>query len=227
MSELSEPAAIEDLYAYWGETPPASRPLMQGDVFSGVVLPGLGEEPQLAQLVMHPCQMRQGPNLRPRISLVPLKASPQRIVSADWRKSIRIMPLPELHGPGTASYKADLCEPSPVPSAALDPAMRLASLSDDGVLLLQQRLVMGATRVHLSLDRFHEQMAPTFTEMELQEEWAEAALASGSALEDAIKEFHAWLDEGAPTRRASLATVREHSRIRREARSAITARYRP
>jgi hypothetical protein len=227
MSDLSEPSATEDLYAYWGETPPASRPIMQGDVFSDLMLPGLGDEPLTAQVVMHPCQMRRGAQLRERISMVPVVEAPHKVSSKTWKRTIRFMPLPELRGAGSADYHADLSDPTPVLSGSLHLDKRVAALSDDGVLLLQQRLVMGSTRVFIELDRFHKQMAPTFVEMELQENWVEALLGDGAeSPEQVIKDFHSWLDQGETSRRDRLVNPREHSRLRREVHEALKERRR-
>ncbi|MGW6875205.1 hypothetical protein ACWGHA_23065 [Streptomyces xanthophaeus] len=156
--------------------------------------------------------------------------SSYQMQSSDWRRRVRIMPLPELDGPGTANKMADLCEFSPASAIELLPNKRIASLSEDGLLILQQRLVFTQTRVLLSLDRLHEQMAPTFVELELQEEWVEEALSvSTDALEVALKaaeaDYQAWLDEGNQARRESLKNPREHSRLRREARSELLKRY--
>lgn len=233
MRELSAPDSVDRLYASWGEAPSQARPLMQGDVFSGVTLPGLSPEPQTAQIVMHPCNMRMGITLRPRITMIPVNQYSMQ--PSDWRRRFRIMPLPELLGPGEPNFMADMTDFVSVASGDLQPEMRVASLSNEGVLLLQQRLVFTQTRLLLDLDRFHEQMAPTFTELELQEEWAEEALAATSqdatevagVVDAAAKQYQDWLDEDDQARRRALQQVREHSRIRREARQHYLALYEP
>lgn len=205
---------------------------MQGDVFDQVILPGLGDQPQAAQIVMHACNMRAGAKLRPRLTVVPVKR--HGFTPADWRKSVRIMPLPELNGPDSDSYKADFLEFSSVASADLPLTSRVAALSNEGVLILQQRLVYTATRLLIQLEKFHEQMAPTFTELELQEDWVEEALdATGdlNAIESdqlatsAAGDFQNWLDEDDKARRKSLNDTIQHSRLRRDARAACEARY--
>jgi hypothetical protein len=119
-----------------------------------------------------------------------------------------------------------------VSSANLDAQNRVASLSDEGVLILQQRMVFTQTRLLLSLDRFHSQMAPTFVELELQEEWAEEALVSAApesnesaVIDEAVKQYQSWLDEDRAGRRDALQNPREHSRIRREARQHYMSLY--
>ena len=62
-----------DLAAIWrarADEVERSRPLIQGDVFDGVVLPGLEDEPGLTMIVDHPCSMRRGALLRERIQMV-------------------------------------------------------------------------------------------------------------------------------------------------------------
>jgi hypothetical protein len=230
MGNLSTPGSTELLYASWGEKPSIARPLMQGDVFSDVILPGLGNDLKIAQIVMHPCNMRRGASLVERITMIPVV--PHRVQSSDWTKRYRIMPLPQLEGADAGDFIGNMTDFSSVPSASLDPAKRIAALSDEGVLILQQRLVFTQTRLLLSLDRFHEQMAPTFTELELQEEWAEEALSytgSGSVptgvVDAAAKQYQAWLDESDRARRNALMNAREHSRLRREAREYYSSLY--
>ncbi|MEU5064517.1 hypothetical protein AB0G95_10880 [Streptomyces virginiae] len=229
MEELDSPSSTESLYTSWGERPSQARPLMQGDVFSGVVLPGLGDEPQDAQIVMHPCNMRQGPKLFTHITMAPVQ--PYQFQTSDWRRRFRIMPLPALGGPESANMMSDLRLRTPVPSKLISPAARVAALSNDGVMLLQQRMAFTETRIALSLRKIHEQMAPTFLELELQEEWVEEALAnsaearSEAVMDEAATAFQDWLDHDNKERRSALENAWEHSRIRREARAEFLRRY--
>lgn len=59
----------EHLYDERGDVA-RSRPIFQGDIFEGIVLPGFGDDPRLVQIVAHPCSMREGTNL--------VRASPLR-----------------------------------------------------------------------------------------------------------------------------------------------------
>ncbi|MDX3548824.1 hypothetical protein PV729_25735 [Streptomyces europaeiscabiei] len=152
--------------------------------------------------------------------------------SSDWTKRFRIMPLPELHGVGAANYMGDLTEFNTASSADLNVQNRVMALSDEGVLILQQRMVFTQTRLLLGLDQFHAQMAPTFVELELQEDWVEEALASATedsdastVIDEAVKQYQSWLDEESSARRDALKSVREHSRIRREARQQLASLY--
>lgn len=58
-----------------------ARPLLQGDVFDGVVLPGFGDDPQKVQIVAHPCAMRTGASLTPRITVAPVE--PYQLVNGN------------------------------------------------------------------------------------------------------------------------------------------------
>ena len=231
MEELSAPRANEQLYNSWGEQPSIARPLMQGDVFENIVLPGLGDRPQLAMITMHPCNMRQGAKLRRLITVVAVQ--PHNVRQSDWQGRFRIMPLPELHGEGTAGHLGNFLEVASVPSAALAPTKRVSALSNEGVLILQQRLVFTETRLNVKLEEIHLQLAPTFVELELQEDWAEEALAAAegsdvapeAAVTASADDFQSWLDENDKARREALKSTWEHSRLRREAREACQERY--
>ena len=96
---LERPDAAEHLYlAASPEEVPIARPLMTGDVFTDIVVPGL-DNAGLAVVLTHPCSMRvDGVNLAPRLLMarvvpsnpIPLKA---------WRSGhFKVMPLPELLG---------------------------------------------------------------------------------------------------------------------------------
>ncbi|MEV4040865.1 hypothetical protein [Streptomyces umbrinus] len=144
------------------------------------------------------------------------------------------MPLPELRGPDSDSYKADFLEFTSVASIDLPLTSRVAALSNEGVLILQQRLVYTTTRLLVRLEKFHEQMAPIFTELELQEDWVEEALEAAGDLNatesndvatSAASDFQNWLDEDDRIRRNSLSDAIQHSRLRRDARAACEARY--
>ncbi|MFE6198234.1 hypothetical protein [Streptomyces sp. NPDC057838] len=233
---LSEPGSPEDLYSDWGEAPPYTRPVMQGDVFERIVVPGMGNKQRRVQVVMHPCSMRRGPQLRERVTVVPLKSNYPTIDSKVWKTHGKVMPLPDLLGVDSGYWASDLCEPVSLPAAELSKEKRVAALSDEGVLLLQQRLIFFQTRFLVDVDALYEAAAPNFVERDLEEEWVtaalEASLEGGSEIEDlrssAIGDFHAWLDEAdgdQASRRERLKAERERAAIRREALREIAARY--
>jgi len=72
-----------------------ARPLLQGDIFTDIVLPGFGEEPARVQIVAHPCAMRTGATLTPRITVAPVEPY-QRVTGNGWNGHPRVMPLADL-----------------------------------------------------------------------------------------------------------------------------------
>ncbi|MGW6505108.1 hypothetical protein [Nonomuraea angiospora] len=225
---------MEDLYREWGERPPVTRPMMQGDVFAGVTLPGFEPDPEYVQVVMHPCNMRRGAGeLRDRIVVVPVVSAPQKINEKVWGRFGKIFPLPQLEGEGSADWAGDLMEPVAASSSALKLEQRVAALSDDGIYLLQQRMIFFSTRLLATLDDLGEVNAGVLTEMELQEDWCEAGVGNvpqdqlSTALDACIRDFQSWMNEGDPKRRVHLDNRREHSALRKEARREIRKRYGP
>lgn len=122
-----------------------------------------------------------------------------------------------------------------VAAQAVDLSQRVATLSEEGLLLLQQRYVHCLTRVVISLPRFERQSAAVLAEAELLEEWnealASARVADGSTLVDAVDaeavDFDGFMgspEQGGKTRRHLLGTAGGRPRIRREVRAEIDRR---
>lgn len=207
---------------------------MQGDVFENIIVPGMRSKPRKVQVTMHPCSMRQGPTLRERVTIVPLKSSYPTIDSTVWRNHSKIMPLPHLLGEESGYWASDLCEPASLPSIELLLSKRVAALSDDGVLLLQQRLVFFQTRYLPDLEVLYEAAAPNFEERTLEEEWVSAALRDqkepdSEEISKSVQAFHVWLDatEGAElSRRDRLKDRRDRASIRRELLREVASRFR-
>lgn len=57
--DLDKPETDDDLYLARGEEVPPARPLMTGDVFAGITIPGVSDEPAAGMAVTHPCSMRE------------------------------------------------------------------------------------------------------------------------------------------------------------------------
>lgn len=224
--DLDSPGDNDRLYGERGNVP-ISLPLMQGDVFRGVYISTLSDGPIDVQIVMHPCSMRAGAKLRERITVAPV-VDYQSINDRVWCRHVRVMPLPELDGPGR-NFAAKFLELTSVPSSSLRLDQRIAALSTSGVLLLQQRLVYFMTRLKVGLETLHEQVAPVLTELELQADWAEEALNANRGCDDekivadAAIEFGSWLDEG--DRRQRLQRSTEWAAIRRDARKEAARRF--
>ncbi len=83
----------------------------------------------------------------------------------------KIMPLPALEGKNhRAGQLTDTGVVSPVQLAM---ATRVATLSPQGILLLQQRIVWTVAHAVVRLDTLAEHTAPALTELELLEAWNE------------------------------------------------------
>lgn len=207
----------EALYDERGDTSRA-RPLIQGDVFENVVLPGFGNEPQVVQIITHPCAMRTGPDLTPRITVAPV--APHRFIAGnDWNGSLRVMPLAELvHGSHFATRFVDV---TAAPVELLTRERRIATLTHKGIYILQQRLIKHYTRVEMPLELLRRQSVAVLTEAELQWHWVEEVLTDAEfednkAIDAEAKFFDDWLGEGTPSRRTLLRDEINHAIVRKQ-----------
>lgn len=202
-----------------------SRPILQGDVFADVVLPGFGDEPRLAQVVTHPCAMRRGPRLHPRITVAPVEA--HALVGPNgWSGSLRVMPLANLvDGEHFATKFVDI---TAAPSDLLGLDQRIASLSNHGIYVLQQRLVKHYTRLDVPIPVLRSESACVLEEAEQQRDWIETVLEEDDYTVENLdienKAYDAWLSDGEPSRRELLKTDHNHTDIRRAAHQAAVER---
>lgn len=215
----------ESLYDERGDVSRA-RPLLQGDVFDDVVLPGFGDDPFKVQIVAHPCSMRVGAELTPRITVAPVEAHRQ-ITGKGWQGNARLMPLAELVD--GAHFATSFVDVTACPADLLTRDRRIATLSNRGIYVLQQRLIMHYTRTEMGLEILRSQSAPVLTEAELLRDWLERVLTEEELADDATMdmetgEFEAWMREGAPCPQARLRTEIAHTDVRREAQRAAKAR---
>ena len=83
--ELECPASASDLYlAASPDEVEATRPFMTGDVFSGVLVPGL-ESSGLAVVLTHPCSMRvDGVELAKRLHMAPVAVFKEAELEEEW-----------------------------------------------------------------------------------------------------------------------------------------------
>jgi hypothetical protein len=195
------------------------RPLLQGDVFDGIVLPGFGDHSMKVQIVSHPCAMRRGPDLNPRITVAPVEPYAQVTGRRAWDGNLRVMPLPELAG--GEHFATQFVDVTAAPAELLTRARRIATLSHRGIYVLQQRLIKHYTRVDMSLELLRRESAAVLVEGELQWNWIEtvlpeARLTDESAIDAEAGVFDAWLSEGDPPRRDSLRSEIHHSDLRKE-----------
>lgn len=203
-----------------------ARPLLQGDVFDGVVLPGFGDKPRKVQIVAHPCSMRTGASLTPRISVAPVEPHRQ-ITGRGWDGNPRLMPLAELAEEG--HFATRFVDVTACPAELLTRDRRIATLSNQGIYVLQQRLIMHYTRTEMGLEVLRSQSAPVLTEAELLWDWLELVLADSEIEDDDLLDaeaevFESWMRDGEPPPQARLRTEIHHTDVRREAQRAAASR---
>lgn len=170
--ELDAPGEDGEIYEACGEEVDDLRPICQGDVFDGVSLPGFEQgDHSMVLLAQHPCSLRKGAALRPRVQAVPVRTY-RHVAPALWATGhLRVFPLPDLNG--SRHLAADLSEAGVVTSEQLEAAHRIFTLSQRGILLLQQRIVWTAAHTVIGLDVFEDYNAPALAEIELLEFWNE------------------------------------------------------
>ena len=189
VADLESPPTAAALYRYRLPDVPRSRPVMQGDVFDRIEIPGLDGGSGLAMVLTHACSMRQGPQLRPRL-LMGRVATREQGIQLPWKGHFGVFPLPELRpGSQDANHVLAFDELGTVETATLDIASRTACLDDFGIALLNQRHAHYFTRYAVETAVLHEQSANVLTEAELLESWVDAAIA------DDAGDWHARLIE--------------------------------
>jgi hypothetical protein len=218
----------ESLYDERGDVSRA-RPLLQGDVFDGIVLPGFGDQPMKVQIINHPCAMRTGANLAPRITVAPVEPYPRVTGQRGWDGNLRVMPLPELTD--EKHFATKLVDVTAAPAELLTRARRIATLSHQGIYVLQQRLIKHYTRVDMPLELLRRESASVLAEGELQWDWVEEVLteaeqADESAIEAEAKVFDVWMGEGDPSPRELLRNEIHHADVRRQAQRTARDRSR-
>lgn len=183
--ELGRPENVEALYDARGEEVDELRPVCQGDIYEGLQMPGF-EEDELVMLIAHPCSLRKGPALRPRLQASPVRLH-EKVPLEKWPSGHgRVLPLPELQA--GHHHAGVLTENSVVRSAALPGASRIARLSRDGILLLQQRIIYTLAHTVVGLDTLAQYNSLALDEIELLEGWNEELCGelSGAELQSAL-----------------------------------------
>jgi hypothetical protein len=227
-ADLDSLETTDLLYGERGDVP-LFLPLMQGDVFRDVEVPVLGNEPRTVQVVMHPCSMRNGAELNHVITVAPVEPRRVRVDNRFWRSSSRFMPLPELLQPDE-DHAARLPDLTAVPADSLPRTDRIATLSQDGIVLLQQRMVFSMTRFRVERPEIAAQLMPIFAELEMQAGWVERAVQvrgeeSMAVVIGAERDFQAWLDADNRVRRDRLQDLTHHASLRRDAANESRNRY--
>lgn len=203
-----------------------ARPLLQGDVFEGIVLPGFGEDPKMVQIVAHPCAMRTGAALTPRITVAPVEPHPS-VSGRGWKGNPRVMPLADLIG--GEHFATKFVDVTACPVELLTRERRIATLSHQGIYVLQQRLIKHYTRTEMALEVLRSESAPILTEAELLWDWLEQVLTEAETNDDEALDaeagfFEEWMREGDASPQKRLRTEIHHTDVRREAQRAAGER---
>lgn len=221
--DLDKPETDDDLYLARGEEVPRARPLMTGDVVTGLAIPGVSEEPAVGMAVTHPCSMRvDGVHLIPKVHVALVDPSEPLA----WKTCPRSrMPLPELRPAEFYVVRFDLV--GMVDSEALEAADRIACLAIRGVNILQQRLIWYFTRLVAPTGHLNELFTSVFEETDMQEEWVDRAVEADVAPDVAANDFHEWIrdDDGGKRRQDRLRDPQSRAPVRRALEAELRSRY--
>lgn len=203
------------IYLARGDEVSPHRPLFTGDVIADVAIPGVQERgPGL--IVAHPCAMRRGPKLADQILMAAVE-SHDPVSAEKWATGyFDRMPLPELRGDGADFEAGFLGRVGLAASADIEAVGRVASLSQIGVNMLQQRMVFHLTRLEVPTAHFWTAFAYTYEEADLLEEWIEWAPGQQETSPEA---FEAWIR--AEDRQQRLQDPQQRASIRTEMRAEL------
>ncbi len=221
VGELIAPEGDDELFDC-DEEALALKPVMTGDIFLGVRVPG---EPQPADVMIagHPCTIRRGAILAERVPCA-------RIVDHQWVPYHRWPNYDKSHFPlsGGAGVGEDRCvalwDWLGVPAIELLRSRRQTTLQDQGIYVFLQRLIHSFSRFAPPVSVLREASGHVLAEAELEYTWM-LELFDGepdsSEMQALIGEFDAFM--GAEDRR----TLLRHDRKRVSAQvSAEIARRR-
>ena len=221
-TDLECPDAAEDLYlAATRDEVETSRPVLTGDIFEDVVIPGT-DGTDLGIVLTHPCSMRtDGVTLAKRLLMARVSASGE-IPLKKWKTGhFKVMPLSQLMG---KHFSALFVEMGMVEPAILQATNRVACLTPFGINLLQQRFVWYLTRFLVPTHRLREMSEAVFEEVDLWSEWVAAATSAGDDLTAAKIAFHDWIrsrDDSETSRQDQLRDSQRRAGVRQEMRRRI------
>ncbi|WP_107955077.1 hypothetical protein [Mycobacterium tuberculosis] len=210
MPELETPDDPESIYLARLEDVGEHRPTFTGDIYR------LGDG-RMVMILQHPCALRHGVDLHPRLLVAPVRPDSLR---SNWaRAPFGTMPLPKLID--GQDHSADFINLELIDSPTLPTCERIAVLSQSGVNLVMQRWVYHSTRFAVPTHTYSDSTVGPFDEADLIEEWVTDRVDDGADPQAAEHECASWLDEriSGRTRRALLSDRQHASSIRREARS--------
>lgn len=235
-TQLAAPGSIEEIYLGRDGDLEPFRPILTGDVFRDITIPGVGIDHVFAAVVSHPCNMRGAAGqLLERIEMCPVTTY-QDIPLDQWPDGhFKVFPLPSF-GSGFKAAAVRFEETGMVPKGELQLGRRVASLTERGTLILLQRLIFRKSRADVALATLERACAHVLAEAELLEEWNETIVSRraeiGEDLEDALAEEAQRFDEflgttpriGEPSRRDSLTDQHRRPNVRREVRDELRRR---
>jgi len=222
---------VEDLFDYRGQpgideaAPPLWLPYNQGDVFSGVSIPGVDDElargaVPLVLLFLHPCTMRRGAVLVPEVTVVQVRWFAKRVMdSEDWENGrYSVMPLPDLRGDGTSTHVGDFLRIGTVPGVSLNRGERIATFSRSGRTWFQRRVIHHLTRLEVPLGDLASATRGVEREVELQASWCEAACdqvgsSTLAVIAAAESDFDAYMSEKEPIADSAEVELSRRARL--------------
>lgn len=212
MAKLETPDKPESIYLARGNEVGTHRPTFTGDIYRV-------DAGHLVMVLQHPCALRRGVDLHPRILVARVAPVANDTLPSKWTGSYRIMPLPKLVD--DKDYSASFVDLELLESATIPDVERIAVLSQLGVNLLMQRWTFHNTRLEVPAYRYSESTIGPFDEADLIEEWVEERVDDGAERLDAERECATWLDVKADerTRRDLLGDAQHASSVRRDARA--------
>jgi hypothetical protein len=235
MIELDRPQSVDDIYLARAGDVDHCRPILQGDIFTGVNIPGVELEHELVMVVDHPCSMRKGAALETRLQAIAV-TSHVAVPLEQWATGhLRYFPLPDLDGPAR-HYAACLREIGIVASSSLLMHARVACLSEAGILILQQRSIFNQSRTKVETSTLRDHQAHIFDEVDLHEDWNRALvplrMLQGETVDSALAAeavaFDAYLgqaeDGPGDSLRERLKVEHQRASVRRQVRQEITFR---
>lgn len=189
--------------------PPIWLPIHQGDVFAGLTVPGVPPDDgdAMAMVFMHPCVLRKPSTEYVTVFRVTLKTAKDRPYER-FADNYSVMPLVDLFASGQGGvHVAELTMVGVVSQADLSRSNRIASLSQDGRLLLQQRVIHHFTRHAPPLHDLRNITTRVERELSLLSDWCESACERHDETADTVaaaeKSFDAFMND--TDRRARLA----------------------
>lgn len=212
---LESPDSPEDLYQARGEDVEmlAHRPLFTGDVLQ---LDGKNT----VALLQHPCSLRRGPVLVPRLLVA--NAGPwTNGVPSDWSKHIRRMFLPAFNG--SEDWVIEFDEFDLLNASDAESAKRIAIMSQRGVNLLLQRYIHHMSRVIVPTMRINEMITGQFDEADLVGDAVDTLVATGMDVTVAADRVDTWLSEKqqGTSRRDLLYDPQERAGVRQALRTQV------